>query len=795
MKVSRNELEKYIDLSSISDEEIAKKLTFAGIETEEYYRLASGTNLVIGAVLTCEKVKGSDHLSVCRVDVGKKLGKRDIICGAPNVAAGQKVIVALEGAILPVGVIKKVTIKGYQSEGMICSLNELGVPSELLTPDDVAGIHVLDKDAPVGNRDVLKYLGLDDTIFDIRPLANRSDMLAIYNIVRELGAIFDLHYNIPEIDVNPAFNTKLKLEVKTDLVSVFALTEVRNIKVEPSPQWLATFLRKHGHRPVNNIVDIGNYVMLVTGRPLHMYDLDKVKDEHFIVSADLTKSFIALDDKEYQLVPGDQVIHDAEKVLCLGGINGAKSSAVNDATKRIAIEVAAFDTAHIRMSVVRHNLPSEASSRFGKGVNPYNSEEAMYLALSLLFDLVPGVEFSNTVTVTKGLKPQPTIYFDKERINRLLGTDFSEEVMLSTLNRLNITVNDDQSVNLPLYRQDFFTLADLAEEIIRLQGFDHVTSEIPGLFTTVGAYDEIQQKRYDVRKFLRNKGLYEILTYSLIDEERNRNFTYLNKDKPLKLQHPMTPLRSELRLNLLPSVLETLTYNASRQQSDFALFEISNITSTNYKGEHLAFAFYGHELLKGELAKRPYDFYAAKGLIISLLDYLGISESRYEFIANPVQNDEFHPAQSALLKVQGKVVGIFGKLHPNAKEKALLGSDAIVGEINLSALLNVKTSVQKVTAPPRYPFVKRDLALVVKDDMAVSELIQLIRKTGGKMVSDVNVFDVYTKLVEKPGYKSVALSITLQDASKTLVDDEIKEVMTKIVDQLIKQLNVVVRGI
>ncbi|OQC11337.1 MAG: Phenylalanine--tRNA ligase beta subunit [Tenericutes bacterium ADurb.Bin087] len=794
MKVSRNALERYIDLRNISDEEIAKRLTFAGIETEDYYKLASGTNLVIGHVIKSTKVEGSDHLSFCQVDVGK-LGKRNIICGAPNVASGQKVIVALDGAKLPAGDIKSVTIKGYQSEGMICSLSELGVPHELQSQADIEGIHVLNNDAPVGNTDVLNYLGLDDTIFDIRPLANRSDMLALYNIVRELGAIFDLHYNIPEIEVKPSFTTKLKLEVKTPLVPIFALTEVRNITIAPSPDWLATFLRKHGHRPVNNIVDIGNYVMLVTGRPLHMYDLDKVKDEHFVVSSDVTTTFIALDDKEYHIVPGDQIIHDADKVLCLGGINGARSSAVSEKTKRIAIEVAAFDTAHIRMSVVRHNLPSEASGRFGKGVNLYNTEEAMNLALSLIFDLVPNAKFSNTVTVEKNIPAQPRIYFAADKINKLLGTTFSEEVMLSTLNRLNITVNADKSVNLPLYRQDFFSLADLAEEIIRLQGFDHVGNEIPGLFTCVGSYDDIQAKRYDIRKLLRENGLYEVLTYTLTDADKNQTFTYLNNDEPLKLQHPMTPVRAELRLNLLPSVIETLTYNASRQQTDFAIFEISNITSTNYKGEHLAFAFYGNKLSQGELGKRTYDFYDAKGVVVSILDYLGINESRYEFVINPHQNDEFHPAQSALLKVQGKVVGIFGKLHPLAKEKALLGSEAVVGEINLSALLNLKTSLTKVNAPARFPFVKRDLALIIDEDVPVKDIINVIRKAGGKLVSDVSVFDVYTKLKDEPGKKSVALSLTLSDTNKTLVEEEIKDVMNKVVDELMKKLQVVVRGI
>lgn len=794
MKVSRKELSRYIDLTGLSDHEISKRLTFAGIEVEDYYSLASGTNLVIGEVKKAEKVKDSGHLTLCEVFLGKEKGMKQIICGAPNVRAGLKVIVAEVGAVLPEVTIKAATIKGYQSEGMICSLKELGVPTELISVEDETGIHELDKEAIVGNTNVFAYLDLDDTIFDLKPLANRSDMLAIYNIVRELGALFARPYTLPSYDVKPSFTSNLQLEVKTPLVSVFSLSEVRGITVKESPLWLKKMLLKHGHRPINNIVDIGNYVMLLTGRPLHMYDLDEVGDETFIISDDKTMSFVALDEKKYDLLPGDQIIHDQREVLCLGGVMGALNSSVKEKTKRIAIEVAVFDTSQIRSTVTRLNLPSEASSRFSKGVNPNNTMEAMALALYLVKELNKDATFSNAVTVTNEKEAQETIIFDEKRINALLGTSFTRKEMVDVLARLNIIVNNDNKVTLPSYRQDIYSLADLAEEVIRVLGFSHVKSELPALMTAIGEYDEVQKARYDIRKLLRSIGLYETLNYALTSKEKLAEFKFLNKDEALALEHPMTPLRAYLRLNLLPSLVETLSYNVSRQMTNVALFEVSNITSKNYKGEHLAFLFSGVEEINEKLVTRPYDFYDAKGLVLTLLNYLGLNESRYEIIKNELFTSDLHPAQSAILRVQGKVVGVFGKMHPTIQKAYGINNDTIVGEINLKALLDLKTGGKKVSIPPRFPYVSRDLSLVVNKEISVQELIKVVKQAGGKLVVEVSVFDVYTKLINTPNKKSVALTIRLQDAEKTLVESEIKEVLTKVIDALNTKLQAEVRS-
>lgn len=792
MKVSRKLIENYIDLSAFTDEEIARRLTFSGIEVEGFEKLASATNLVIGEVLTKVPVEGSDHLSLCTVNLGVNDGVKQIICGAPNVAVKQKVIVAKVGAVLPELTIKATTIKGHESSGMICALNELGVKSEYITSNE-DGIHVLSDDAVIGNEEVLNYLGLDDTIFDIRPFANRSDILSLYNLVKELSGLFDVPYMLPLYDIKRSFDTNLTLKVNSRLVDAFTLTEAQNVFVKDSPLWLQNTLVKHGYRPINNIVDIGNYVMLLTGRPLHMYDLDKVKDETFIVDSNVNTTFVALDEETYKLEPGDQVISDKNEVLCLGGVIGALNSSVTTTTKRIAIEVAHFDATAIRLTTTRLNLPSEASSRFSKGVNSNNADEAINLALMLIKEMMPEAQFSDTVVVaTKKLKAAP-ITFDTKRINTLLGTNFTREEMADALGRLGFSIEGNK-VSAPQHRTDIDGLADLAEEVIRILGFEHVQSELPSLKTTIGEYNERQKVRRDLRTLLRNRGLYETLNYTLVHADSLKSFAFLNKDEALYLAHPMTPLRSHLRLNLLPSLLETLNYNVSRQQTNLALFEVSDVMSKKGTSEHLAFVFYGKEALTGVLKSRDYDFYDAKGLVEIILDYLNIVPSRIklERLTNP--QDDFHPAQSVFVKVDNKLVGVFGKLHPTRQKELGLKDVTIAGELDLKALLNVKTGGGKFNAPSRFPFVKRDLALVLDHDVEVGTLLNIVQKAGGKTVANVEVFDVYTKLDNDPDRKSVALTITLLDVTKTLVDEDIKMTMDKIISEVVTKLKAEVRS-
>ncbi len=791
MKVSRNLLNEFVNLVGIAEETIAKKLTFAGVEVEGFEKLASGTGLVTGEVLTKVRVPDSDHLSLTTVKIGHD-NIAQIICGAPNVEVGQKVIVATVGAILPGITIRETMIKGIKSSGMICSLAELGVSNDFVGASE--GIFVLPPETEVGREDVLKLLNLDDTIFEIRPLANRSDMLSVYNIARELGALFSLPVTIPTYKDFASFKTNLTLKVSTPLVEAFSLTEVSNLKVGESPLWLKTILEKHGFRPINNIVDVGNYVMLLTGRPLHMYDLDHVKNEYFEVRSDLAIDFIGLGEKEYKLVHGDQIIWDTEKVLCLGGVNGAHVSEITAKTRRIAVEVALFNPAQIRISSTRLNLPSEASSRFGKTVTPFNEEEARLLALHLLKEVSSEIKVSNKVSYQKEAIRQPRIVYDPVYINRLLGTSFSDEEMREALTRLSFSINQDLTINIPAHRLFIEGINDIAEEIIRLLGFEHVASVLPTMATSLGELSPKQKLRLQLRHLLSNLGIYETLNYTLTSEAQNASFPYLHQGTALKLEHPLTPLRTFMRLNILPSLLETVSYNLSRQVNDFGVFEVSNVYSLNHSEEHLAFALTGSEKYNGELVKKPYDFYSAKGIIEALLDYLAIAPSRAKIKALGNEHNYFHPAQSAVLEIGGQVVGVFGKLHPHVLKEYGFKDSVIAGEINFGALLDIKVSAKKVNVPSRFPSVRRDLALLVGRETEVSSLLNLVKKVGGKLVKDAFVFDVYYDLKDKPDLKSVALGIILEDENATLVDKTIKETVDKIIESLVSKLKVEVRS-
>lgn len=791
MLVSRKLIEDYIDLKHISDEEIARRLTFAGVEVETFHSLAKGSNLVVGQIKEAVKIEGSDHLQKTLVDIGTET--LQIVCGGKNARVGLKVIVAKIGAVLPEITIKKSVIKGVESNGMLCALNELGVDESYIPESFKDGIHELPDEAIVGDENVLEILDLDDTIFEIRPLANRPDMHSIYNIVRELSALFEVPYEIPDASFSRHKKTKLTLNVTSPLVTRFTLTEVDEIHVSASPQWLQTVLLKHGFRPVNNIVDIGNYVMLLTGRPLHMYDLDRVKDEAFAVVSDENITFTALDEKEYNLMNGDQIIRDANGVLCLGGVMGSFASSVTNTTKRIAIEVALFDRSAIRLSATRLNLPSEASSRFSKGVNVHNEEEALNLALLLILDLLPDVTISNTVTYAAEAKEVLPIKLDYEQINRILGTEFSDIQIKSVLERLGFVVSSNLEVTVPHYRQEIYGSADLAEEVIRVLGFDHIKTELPVSSETLGELDDTQLLRLDVRTLLRRHGYYETLNYTLVNEKELKSFVSLNAAQALSLDHPMTPERAYLRLHLLPSLMATLNYNVSRQQSDLKLFELSSVYSELGSREHLAFILSGNDSKRGLLEKRAYDFYDIKGVSELLLDYLGIKEGRFEFVENTLNTADFHPSQSALLRVAGQVVGILGRVHPLVEKEYGISSNTFAAELDFGYLSKLKTGNGRVKAPSRFPLVERDLAFIVAENVKVGDMEKTIKQLGGKLVLDVRVFDVYTKLHNLPNHKSVAFSLRFLDREKTLVDEEVSAIIAKIISGVESKFSAEVR--
>lgn len=795
MLVSINEIKKYVNLDGLTAEEIANGLTFAGIEVEEVTSLASGTNLVIGHILECEPHPDSDHLHVLKVDLGDEV--KQIVCGAPNARKGLKVIVSKIGAKLPGGEIKPSTIRGVPSEGMCCSLLELGVDPKYLSEKQTKGIEELPEDAPVGESNVLGYLGLDDEILNIKVLANRPDLLSLYNVAKEIGAIFSRKVEIPEYSVKDNFKTNLVVGSKTDRCTQFSGREIDNIVIKESPKFMQEALRSMGVRSINNIVDIGNYVMLLTGQPLHMYDKDKLPKNELIAKDDLKVDFVALDEKTYGIIPNDIVITSDNKAMCLGGVMGSLECAVDNNTKNIYIEAASFDGASIRHTSSRLGLVSESSSRFVKGTNHFQAEEVINFASYLIKEYCDGEKFSNIVTYQSEEKPNQRLICSVKRINNRLGTEFTKEQMHDVLVRLHFGVkeinSDEFEVSVPTFRLDITCEADISEEVIRLLGFSNVKSVLPTLDVRVGGLTLRQARLRKIRESLLNKGLDECLTYSLLSKENSTKFNLLHDEEHYVLLNPLTDEREVFRTHILYSLLEAASYNVNRQNKDLALFETSNMISLSSRSEHLAVVLVGNELSRDLMRKEPYDFYHMKGIVENIFELLGIEPSRYRFDRYSSTKEELHPGKSATIVFQNKVIGVFGELHPNAKKEfGFAKSSAVALEMNLEQLLEAKVSIAKMTQISKFPTVNRDLALLVNKDIASSDIVKLIKKNGNGLVKDAKIFDVYEGENLFNGTKSVAISITLGKEG-TLTEKEITDTLDKIKFELAKAFNAELR--
>jgi len=791
MLVSINELKKYVDLANLNGDEIANGLTFAGIEVEEVNKVASGTNLIIGHILECEKHPDSDHLHILKVDLGSKYGIEQIVCGAPNARVGLNVIVARVGAKLPDGEIKPSAIRGVSSNGMCCSLLELGVDSKYLSEKQTSGIEELPNDAPVGEENVLGYLGLDDEVLNLKILANRPDLLSLYNVAKEVGAIFDRKVEIPAYEVKDDFVTELKVGSETWRCSQFSGREINDIKVGPSPKWMQETLMAMGVRSINNIVDIGNYVMLLTGQPLHMYDADKLAKKELIARNDLTCDFVALDEKTYKVIPNDMVITCDGKAMCLGGVMGSLECAVDENSKNIVIESASFDGATIRHTSNRLGLASESSSRFVKGTNHFQYENVLAFASELCFELCGAEKASNIVSYIAEKYVQGVIETSVERINGRLGTSFSEEQIKDVLARLNFELKDEGNnkfkVFVPQYRLDICTDADISEEVIRLLGFENVKSILPTLDTKVGNLTVPQQRLRNIRYFLLSRGVDECVTYSLISKKEFGRFNLLNNEEPYVLLNPITDEHELFRTHILHSLLKVATFNVARQNRDLALFETSRMQSKESTSTNLSIVLVGKDYRRGMMESTPYDFYHMKGLVEGIFKTLGIDSSRYKFDRYVSDKGELHPGKSATVSFQGKVVGVFGELHPDMIAAYDLGkTNCVVLEMNLLSLMEAKITTLRMNPISKFPFVSRDLAFVVKTDVEAKDIIKTIRVCGKGIVRDVNIFDVYQGEHIDSDKKSVAVCIIYGKDDGTLTDKEVSEAEDKIKFELTK---------
>ena len=786
MKLSTNFVKDYIDIpEDISVKQLAEDMTSVGNEYDSAENFINATNLVVGEVLECEMHPDSDHLHVCKVNVGKEI--LQIVCGAPNVRKGLKVIVALEGAVLPGDFrIKKGSIRGVESNGMLCSMAELGLDSKFLKPEDKEGIHELPEDAEVG-ADPIKLMEMDDSVIDFELTANRGDLLSILGMAYEIGAIYnkhvkpiDLNYNHTNDDINNSF----KVEVNTENCSLFLAKRVENVVIKESPTFIKNRLMASGIRPINNVVDISNYVMLETGQPLHFYDADTLKGMLEVRMAKEGEKLTTLDDIERTLSSEDIVISDGQRAIGLAGVMGGLDTEITEKTKNIIIESAIFDSVKIRKTS-KEILRSEASTRFEKGLDPNRTYMAIERSCNLL-------EKYADATIVGGLVEKSKVSLDNKKIdvscndiNKLLGTEISREDIKSCFERLGFRVDISKidgitlRVNVPTRRIDISIKEDLIEEVGRIYGVNNIEGKLPQLPMKEGSYNKTLR---DIRNKMIDLGLNETLSYILINDKEAKKYT-TDEFEAIPLLDPMTEERNTLRYSLVPSLVKIYEYNKARNQKDVSIFEIG-------KGFYKKEEIYGENtklcvLMTGKryegLHERQCNFYDVKGVAEELLDYLGYG-GRYSFVQNDKMPKEFHPYQTAEISVNNDIIGIVGKLHPEVSK-----DDVYVLEINLDKLLDKKVGKMKYKEISKFPSVKKDLAVIVDRDITSEEIAKQIKKAAGSLLLSSKIFDVYTGTGIDENKKSIAYSLEFGTMDRTLTDEEINNILNKIIESLEKQ--------
>lgn len=795
MITSKKWLSQYMDLSDITAEELAEKLTTAGLEVEGLLPMAQGTNLTIGHVLECVDHPDSDHLHVCQVDVGDHT--EQIVCGAPNCRAGLKVIVAKVGAVLPGGEIKKGILRGVESNGMLCSLLELGVDPKQMSEKQKAGIEELGEDAPIGGNP-LEYLGLNDTLLDIGLTPNRNDCLASFALAKEVGAILHKEVTLPEFkkasDIGKP--TSLKVSSATKKCPLFLGKVINEVTIKPSPKWMQELLHAAGVKSINNVVDISNFVMLETGQPTHFYDIEKMQKD-IVVREGFDTTYTALDGVEYKIEPEDIMITTNGEPVGIAGIMGGDDSKIDESTKGIIIEVATFDYVQCRNTSRRLNITSDAAIRNSKEIEPGAVKKAMDRCVQLLIEYADAKGIEETAVYGDPQAEDSVFDVSVQGINDRLGTQFSAEKMCDVLKWLDFKPqckDDIITVSVPSYRSDVKIEADITEEIIRLIGFDDLHSTLPLMEMTQGQLDPRQRMNRRIRTMLTQQGAYEIESYTLVSQ-RHLEDAVMGLSPVVELASAMSEERKYVRNTLLPSMLDTLAYNQKRSLKDVSLFEISNVYGKDQVNQHLSMVLSGSaQKNRWQKIDLKSDFYLLKGLILTLLADFGFEGTRIKIVENNLDTLHFHPYASALVYIGKDLFGIFGKIHPAMAKKYDVTNDTVMLEANLEVLLTNKASRIQFEEISKYPVITRDLAFVVKKEVRVGDIVNAIKKCSKSIIRSVEVFDVYTGEHVAEDSKSIALSILFQSKEKTLTDQEINELHHKILEVLKKEWNAELRG-
>ena len=781
MKLSTNFLKDYVDID-VDLHTLAEDMTKVGNEYDSAQPLINANGLVIGEVMECTMHPDSDHLHLCKVNIGDRV--LQIVCGAPNVRKGLKVIVAMPGAELPEKTIKKGMIRGQESNGMLCSIAELGLESKFLKPEDKDGIHELPSDAPVGE-DPIKYMQMDDGVIDFDLTANRGDLLSILGMAYEIGAIYDK--KVKDVDLSHGHTDKnvnddFKLKIDTDNCTMFLAKEVRNVKIKESPTFIKNRLIASGIRPINNVVDISNYVMLELGQPLHFYDYDKLHGMIEVRMAKEGEKLTTLDDIERTLTPDDIVISDGKESIGLAGVMGGLDTEITENTKNVIIEAAIFNSVRVRKTAQKI-VRSEASNRFEKGLDPNRTYMAVERAAKLLEEYADGEILDGTVEYNKENMSDKKIEITYQKVNDVLGTTIAPKDVIDVFRRLGFTYTEDGKtvkVSVPRRRIDISIKEDLVEEVGRIYGVDNIESKVPVTPIRMGSYDKTTR---EIRNKMVDLGLNETLSYILVNEKDAKNYTNDDTIEAIKILTPLTEERTTLRCSIITSLYKIYEYNVAHYNKDVSIFEIGKSfykKGDTYNEENKIACLMTGEYYYGINNSKKVDFYIIKGIAEELLDFLGYG-GRYSFVVKDNMPEQLHPGQSAMISVNNDIVGLIGKVHPEITKE-----DVFVMEINLDKLLAKKTGKMKYKEISKYPTVKKDISILVDTDITSNEIAVAIKKSAGSLLLNTEVFDVYTGKGIEEGKKSLAYSLTFGTNDRTLTDEEINKVLEKIIERLSK---------
>lgn len=795
MLISNEWLKEYVTIDdSVSN--LAERITRTGIEVDDLIDYTKDIkNLVVGFVKSKEKHPDADKLNVCQVDIGEDEPVQ-IVCGAPNVDAGQYVIVAKVGGRLPGGIkIKRAKLRGERSEGMICSLQEIGISSNYVPKTFESGIYVF-SEAQVPGTDALQALYLDDQVMEFDLTPNRADALSMIGTAYEVAALYNTKMTKPDTTSNElelSANNELTVTIENeDKVPYYSARVVHDVTIEPSPIWMQARLIKAGIRPINNVVDISNYVLLEYGQPLHMFDQDAIGSQQIVVrQANEGEKMTTLDGTERELLTSDIVITNGQTPIALAGVMGGDFSEVKEQTSNIVIEGAIFDPVSIRHTSRRLNLRSESSSRFEKGIATEFVDEAVDRACYLLQTYANGKVLKDRVSSGELGAFITPIDITADKINRTIGFDLSQNDIVTIFNQLRFDteINDDViTVQVPSRRKDITIKEDLIEEVARIYGYDDIPSTLPVFEkVTSGQLTDRQYKTRMVKEVLEGAGLDQAITYSLVSKEDATAFS-MQQRQTIDLLMPMSEAHASLRQSLLPHLIEAASYNVARKNKDVKLFEIGNVFFANGEGELPDQVEYLSGILTGDYVvnqwqgkKETVDFYLAKGVVDRVSEKLNL-----EFSYRRADIDGLHPGRTAEILLENKIVGFIGELHPTLAADNDL-KRTYVFELNFDALMSVSVGYINYQPIPRFPGMSRDIALEVDQNIPAADLLSTIHAHGGNILKDTLVFDVYQGEHLEKGKKSIAIRLNYLDTEETLTDERVSKVQAEIEAALIEQ--------